>query len=158
MGVYRSHLDVRVLPDREGQRLQWALLAPFRFWSDVVTSELIVPAGFTTDGESIPWLIVSLSGPASLRAGVIHDWWVRARIGDHDTGARVYEEALIADGVDRRWAALKAWYVERYGRKAWETGPNRLRILAPDELAALRYAPEPVPDPRSETASQPEAP
>ena len=60
-------------------------------WGEVVT----VPAGFKSDGGSVPWWGRWLVNPShNQRAWWVHDWaWDTGRY-DHD---RLLDEALIAD-------------------------------------------------------------
>ncbi|UOF79576.1 hypothetical protein [Caudoviricetes sp.] len=70
-----------------------------------------VPAGFVTDGASVPavfWTLVSNPyAPSSLRPALLHDWMCRQQ-GHHLTSAqvhRVFYAALLREGC----APLRAW-------------------------------------------------
>ncbi len=100
----------------------------------VETSDFTIPAGFESDGVSVPrffWRIISPPiDPRTIRAGVVHDWiyrhqpagWTRRRAD------AVFRRILIEDGVER-WRAWLAWAGVRIGGgKAWED--SRFRIFA----------------------------
>jgi len=51
------------------------------FRDSVTRATYVVPAGWATDGASIPWWIISLTGgiidrwdPRTLRSAIVHDW------------------------------------------------------------------------------------
>lgn len=73
---------------------------------------LHVPAGFLTDGASIPPLMWPVVGhpysPSSLRAAILHDWLCRnpdAHAMPSPAVHRLFYASLRADGV----AWLRAW-------------------------------------------------
>jgi hypothetical protein len=75
-----------------------------------------VPAGFTTDGASIPpfcWLLVGHPySPSSLRAAILHDWMCRHRAAHGLRSTKVHAlfyAALRADGV--AWARAQAMWL-----------------------------------------------
>lgn len=90
--------------------------------------DITVPAGFESDGASVPRLFWRLVFPptdtTALRAAVIHDWiyrthpagWTRAAADD------LFYDLLIEDGVPR-WRAWLAWSGVRLGGgSAWKDG------------------------------------
>ena len=94
---------------------------------------LSVPAGFRSDGASVPrffWRVVFPPGDAlALRAAILHDYvyrthpegWSRA---DAD---RLFLAVMILDGVPVR-RALMAWAGVRIGGgKAWEEGGGHVQ-------------------------------
>ena len=94
---------------------------------------LFVPAGFRSDGASVPrffWRVVFPPGDAlALRAAILHDYvyrthpegWSRA---DAD---RLFLAVMILDGVPVR-RALMAWAGVRIGGgKAWEEGGGHVQ-------------------------------
>ena len=89
---------------------------------------ITVPAGFRSDGASVPrffWRLVFPPGDVHALAGAfLHDFVYRT----HPTGwtrqeaDRVFREVITADGVPPFRACL-AWIgVRLFGWKAWETG------------------------------------
>jgi len=72
--LLRSELDARFIP-RTDDLMLWSTLSYYDKWSERV---FIVPAGFCTDGASIPkslWHIVGHPFQAQVReAAVVHDY------------------------------------------------------------------------------------
>ena len=95
---------------------------------DLTYGGLTVPAGFASDGASVPrffWRIVFPPGDnRALRAAFLHDWiyrsrpegWTRAQADDF------FRQILIEDGVPRISAELAYWGVRLFGVAAWEAG------------------------------------
>lgn len=92
--------DLRVVEDG-GARPVYSTLAPMTFLSAEQGREYTVPAGFFTDGPSIPVLLAPLvGGTPGLRAAVLHDYLLRDQYVSRETADKVFHEALIASGVD----------------------------------------------------------
>ena len=126
--------DVRFLDEWDGWRQRRVLLAPLRFFSAILEREVIVPAGFVCDGESRP-TAGFLSGPECVAAGAVHDWLCASHETDEATAGLVYQEALLAGGIDPFYADMRWRMVRDWGGRAWASGPARRRILAPDDPA-----------------------
>lgn len=101
------------------------LLAPFAFVDEGV--EIVVPAGFTTDFNSIPRGLWNVFPPWEYpEAGVVHDWLYRTP-GEHSRA--------FSDGVHKRilellgapwWKRWAAWAALRAaGWRAWNRIPDR---------------------------------
>lgn len=118
-----------VAEGRETTRLR--LLEPFWVWSGVLNNQLVIPAGFECDGESIPRFLHGLVPPfgMSKRAAVVHDYLYRNH--GYMTGSlafvpvsrqqadAVYQELCLAKGLPR-WRAAVRWFTLRLvGWKAW---------------------------------------
>lgn len=98
----------------------YTLLEPLQY------GELIVPAGFESDGASVPrffWRVVFPPGDAdALRAAILHDYiyrehpagWTRAEAD------RLFRDVLIADGVPTFRARLAYWGVRLFGGGSWK--------------------------------------
>ncbi|MBI4246848.1 MAG: DUF1353 domain-containing protein [Candidatus Rokubacteria bacterium] len=131
MSEFRSELQVRLIRgEYDSGRHLWALLAPFRYSSDLLGREVTVPAGFVTDFESIPLAVLSLSGRACPEAGVVHDWLYQSHeCADKDEADHVYQEAMVVAGLDPVRAEQRFASVQSYGGKSWDTGPTRQKIL-----------------------------
>ena len=105
---FLSALDVRLLAERESGRATWMLLAPLRYWSAVLQRDVVVPAGFVTDGESIPRHLAGLTGPSCLHAGVVHDWLYQSHEATKDQADLVYRterekfEAILNDIITKQ--------------------------------------------------------
>lgn len=86
-----------------------------------------VPAGFQSDGASVPrffWRLVFPPGdPCALRAAIVHDYlyrhhpgtWTRA---EADT---LFRDLLICDGTPAWRATLAYTAVRLFGRSSWKT-------------------------------------
>jgi hypothetical protein len=78
-----------------------------------------VPAGFVTDGASIPFVLQPLLGGSwderYIRAAVLHDFYIRRLAADPESVHRLFFHALLASGTayDRSWIMYRA--VKRYG-------------------------------------------
>lgn len=93
--------------------------------------DLTVPAGFKSDGASVPrifWRIVFPPGDSrALRAAMIHDYIYR----EHPTGwtreaaDELFHNLLIEDGVSAFSASLAYWGVRLFGRASWEAGTQK---------------------------------
>lgn len=101
-------------------RGRFALVHPFA--ADVDGVRYTVPAGFETDGASVPSVAWQIAGhpysPSHLRAAILHDWMCRnpsahrlSSIGVH----RLFHDALLSEGVARVRAALMYWAVALFG-------------------------------------------
>lgn len=97
----------------------FALLEPLRW------GELTVPAGFESDGASVPrffWRVVFPPGDAdALRAAILHDYIYREHPEGWTRGEadRLFRDVLIADGVPG-WRARLAYYAVRiFGWRSW---------------------------------------
>ena len=89
---------------------------------------LTVPAGFRSDGASVPrffWRLVFPPGDAlALRAAILHDWIYRTHPAGWDRAKAdaLFRDVLIADGVPK-WRARLAWLGVRIGGgAAWKEG------------------------------------
>jgi len=89
---------------------------------------LTVPAGFESDGASVPrffWRIVFPPGDyRALEAAFLHDFiyrthpegWTRAQADE------LFRSLLIENGVPRLSANLAYWGVRLFGGSAWNAG------------------------------------
>ena len=114
-------MSVRVEVHRADERGNvFTLLEPLR------RNELTVPAGFESDGASVPrffWRIVFPPGDSqALRAAILHDYIYR----EHPAGwsradaDRLFFDVLTADGVPKTRAKLAYWGVRLFGKGSWE--------------------------------------
>lgn len=110
---------------RGEMRLTRPLLA--RAYVDGAFHAFEVPAGFLTDGASVPpvfWIVVGHPySPSSLRAAVLHDWLCRApRAHGLNSAecARIFFAALRQDGCAwvRSWLMATAvrWFGPQFAR------------------------------------------
>ena len=98
----------------------------FRLLEPLETSDFTVPAGFESDGASVPRLFWRLVFPPTdtraLRAAVIHDYIYRMQPEgwDRRMADDLFFRLLVEDGVPA-WRARLAWIGVRVGGgKAWE--------------------------------------
>ncbi len=89
---------------------------------------LTVPAGFESDGASVPrffWRIVFPPGDnRALRAAFLHDWIYRTHPEGwtREAADNLFRKVLATDGVPRISATLAFWGVRLFGASAWEDG------------------------------------
>ena len=90
--------------------------------------DLTVPAGFSSDGASVPrffWRIVFPPGePGALRAAFLHDFIYRTHPEGWSRAAadELFRKLLIEDGISRTSASLAYWGVRLFGGSSWEAG------------------------------------
>lgn len=105
---------------------------------DLHVEGLTVPAGFSSDGASVPrffWRLVFPPGDQkALRAAFVHDWiyrthpegWIRA------AADALFRRLLISDGMPE-YRAYLAWLgVRLFGGPAWKAGMSS-EALAKEE-------------------------
>lgn len=102
----------------------YTLLEPLEYM------DLTIPAGFESDGASVPrffWRLVFPPGDSkALHAAFVHDYiyrthpagWTRA---DAD---KAFRELLVAGGIPAWWANLAYCGVRWFGGKSWKEGKN----------------------------------
>ena len=100
----------------------YTLLAP------LVYENLTVPAGFSSDGASVPrffWRIVFPPGDnRALRAAFLHDYIYRTHPAGWNRAAadELFRRVLIEDGISRNSANMAYWGVRLFGSSAWNAG------------------------------------
>ena len=100
----------------------------FTLREELVCGDLRVPAGFSSDGASVPrvfWRIIFPPGDQkALRAAFLHDFiyrthpegWSRKQADD------LFRRVLIEDGISRNSANMAYWGVRLFGVSAWKAG------------------------------------
>lgn len=95
------------------------LLEPLRF--ECGGEEHEVPAGFVSDGMSVPRFFWRLLSPPvdgrTLRASVVHDYLYSTGIVSRAEADRLYRAMLIGDGYPA-WKARAVWIGVRIGGKS----------------------------------------
>ena len=93
---------------------------------DLHWGNIIVSAGFESDGASVPrffWRVVFPPGDAdALRAAFFHDYiyrkqpegWTRAKADN------LFYNLLVAEGVPKWRARLAYWGVRLFGSRCWQ--------------------------------------
>ena len=128
MSGFTSILRVQRTPGVENWR-RWKLIEAFAFVDPRTGEKHTVPAGFITDGASIPrifWILMTPTGPY-MESAVIHDFLYRtAPFGIDEFGRnecdRVFLQAMEVQGI-RRWRRRRMYdAVHRFGgrTKTWK--------------------------------------
>jgi len=95
------------------------LAQPLRYYSHIVKKVITVPAGYRSDGLSVPWFfrrVFPRVGPGR-RAAIVHDWLCDERPG-WSTGqiaADIFREAMSVDKVPKWKRNLMYWVVAAFG-------------------------------------------
>lgn len=99
-------LELRVR--REGGYL---LLKQFAYYSNLIPSPVVVPAGFVTDLASIPRLLrwVFTGHGKSREPAVVHDWLYHQLHRPRKEADQVFREALKVAGMG--WLARQTMYL-----------------------------------------------
>ena len=98
----------------------YTLLVPLKW------GELVVPAGFESDGASVPrffWRAVFPPGDSqALRAAILHDFIYRERPDGWTRAAadNLFLEVMLADGVPEFRARLAYAGVRLFGGNSWK--------------------------------------
>jgi len=111
-------------------------LAPYmpgggpRVMGESVPLMIKIPAGFETDGASIPrpfWLTTGTPfRPRFFKSALIHDYLYRHQILERSLVDQIFREMLLADGVCK-YTAIKMYYALRLaGWIAWNRHRRRL--------------------------------
>jgi hypothetical protein len=101
---FLSALDVRQINEKD-----WELLAPLRYYSELLGREVVVPAGFVTDFASVPRLpfIYWFTGGKAQAPAVLHDWFYRTNTEDI---TRAGADALLAEAMEARgYWKIRTW-------------------------------------------------
>ncbi|MCV6625854.1 MAG: DUF1353 domain-containing protein [Cellvibrionaceae bacterium] len=94
---------------------RWRLLAP------LVTPEYTIPAGFESDGASVPrpfWPIIPRVGKY-LTASIVHDWMYVNAIGTKREADRLFKLNMQRAGVSRWRVWLMYLSVKTFGRGSY---------------------------------------
>jgi hypothetical protein len=116
-GVFTGTLKITPV----GDGVHWKLLEPYSY-TDPTGKELDAPAGFSTDGASIPrplWSIVGSPFTGKyVGAAVVHDVGCVNHKYSWQATHRIFYEAMIDLGVDPDYAKL-LYYGVRFGGPKW---------------------------------------
>ena len=98
--------DLRLVDDK-GSRPEFMLIYDFMYESNFGKAIYTVPAGFQTDGPSIPQVAMSFTGYPGLRAAIIHDYLVtHPEVILREYADQIFHEALLVCEVDPVTAQL----------------------------------------------------
>ncbi len=114
--VFPKPLDAKFLGDN-----QWNLNEPFEYINPPI--EIIVPAGFTTDGASIPRIVWTIIGsPWSgryARASVVHDYLYQTMQFTRYQTDLIFYQAMGILGVPRWKRSLMHFSVRSVAWLCW---------------------------------------
>ena len=105
----------------------------FTLCEDLTVEGITVPAGFASDGASVPrffWRIVFPPGdPPAMLAAFVHDFIYRTHPKGYDRkeADRAFKLLLLDNGVSKTAAQLAYWGVRLGGRAAWEAGGKKTK-------------------------------
>lgn len=124
LGFFEDELHLQLVGDDEA-RPRFILTAPFGYTSPLAGMTIVVPAGFETDGPSIPQLAMGFTGYPGVRAAVVHDYLVgQPGIMPRESADRVFHEALLTCGVNAATAQLMYAAVAAYTDSLKPREPN----------------------------------
>lgn len=106
-----------------------------------------VPAGFKTDFASLPpgmlWLAKVTGKKYRIdSAGLVHDWLYRTHRCARLQADAAFGRELRETGVPRWWVKLLFLGVFFFGKRAYRTGPDRLRKQTPELVEYIADTPE----------------
>ena len=82
-----------------------------------------IPAGFRTDGASIPRYLWSVVGQpmraAFARAAIVHDFYYRTQTIQRSTADAIFRDMLLEDGVSKARAQVMYRAVQWFGWIPW---------------------------------------
>lgn len=118
-GCFKTRLEFRPqLVRQRGQPDMRETAAAFGY-VDPLGIHWDVPAGFATDGASIPAAFKPIIGGSwdqrYVRAAVLHDFYIRRVTADPESVHRLFFHALLASGTEPDRAMLMYWAVRKYG-------------------------------------------
>ena len=120
-----TELDLRDIDDRTSK-----LLFNLKYQSFILNDIIIVPKGFITDKASVPRIpiIYFFFGDRAHREAVIHDYLYQSHITTKKIADKIFLEAMKVRKKNFfiRWCMYLGVVIG--GKKAYETGPDRLII------------------------------
>jgi hypothetical protein len=111
---------------QELPKLLWQYQEEHAFDSDVVGCRLIIPAGFITDGASVPRIPIAYEyagGGKFFEAAGFHDLLYTTEKYARATADAVLREAILAMGYDEHFALAVFEAVRMFGGSHWDL-PN----------------------------------
>jgi hypothetical protein len=141
---FAGKLDL--IPDDDA--LLWQVVRPFYYDSDLLQARITIPAGFWTDGASVPrplWGIIPPWGRYG-RAAVIHDYLYRWRQFSRRQADDALLEGMWVSGCASWQFATIFTFVRLFGNHAWrkdEKTPLSSKDLLPnDPVVSLADVPD----------------
>ena len=117
MSKFLNKLVVEELDDAtDGGRGTWRLTVPLLYQSDVASTIISVPTGFTTDFASVPRipLVYEAVGDTAHAAAVVHDYLYSTGEVPRSMADAIFKEAAQVSGVSG-WRAWILWAGVRIG-------------------------------------------
>lgn len=122
MAAILSALQVELIDQQAAEgRGTWQLMAPLVYQSDVAGRQIIVPAGFITDFESVPrvpgafeWL-----GDRFHIIATVHDWLYKCHAVERDIADQVLREGILLSGGTEAEALAVYEGVRLFGASHW---------------------------------------
>ena len=111
--------ELNVKETQRGKERVLILTEPFRYESDYLGRVVEIPAGFSSDGASVPKALWWMYHPFGryLKAAVVHDWFCVTQKITYKEAAIVFREAMAVCGVNK-WRRQKMyWAVKFFGPK-----------------------------------------
>ena len=141
MTKVRIYQDTQGLPltfYKDGRRGTVAVLQEDIAYDAGPLGRIVVPAGFESDGCSLPRFFWRMIGHpfdmAYLREAILHDWLYRYQPCDRRTADKIFREAMVGRiGPLRRWAIY--WGLRIGGWLAWRRNRKRLAELPTTDIA-----------------------
>jgi hypothetical protein len=118
--VFPDELDVRWIKRFDDGRRRFTLLKPFRQVHEDGTVDEI-PAGFTSDGASIPRCLWRLESPYGhlLEPAIAHDMRYRLKIGGREQADNYFREGIRVTSVAKWKRPLIYQGVRTFGGGGW---------------------------------------
>ena len=116
-------MNIKPLPDIDC----YELVEPLRFWVDYIECE--IPAGFVSDGASVPkifWsIITSPFHPKVIKRAFQHDYLYRVHIVPKKKADKKFKKGLIYDGFAEVTAETMYSALKLFGDFAYKEGPKK---------------------------------
>jgi len=115
--------------------VQFKLLAPLIYQSDIAGQTFIIPAGFVTDFASVPRvpIIYGLFGDRAHHESVPHDFIYQTHITTRALADKVFLEAMKAREKSEFVRFGMYWGVVLGGASSYKSGPSRYTQLNEDK-------------------------
>lgn len=128
MSAFLNPLVLVLISDSDARPL-FSLVNDFSYKSDRFNRVFTAPAGFQTDGPSIPQIAMSFTGYPGMRAAVIHDYYCTEQHGlVREDADLLFHEALLVCGVGSATAQAMydavAGYTRQLRAQANQGGPS----------------------------------
>jgi hypothetical protein len=97
-------------------RLEKTSINTYTLLSPIMYADIVVPAGFETDGASVPkalrWFASPFTGKYT-RAALVHDWLYCTEVVSKQIADNIFYNIMKEDGVSG-WKASSMYYAVKY--------------------------------------------